>query len=294
MPVMHARMTLALGFSTAAHVGLVWVVGDSLPSFAPPAQQALTVAMTPAAPRPVVNSIAPSATSSLAPSPVQALEPTAVPVVDEPDTLVAARIVDRVELLEAPLVESRGPERSLRAREAHTASLMMAAAKRAEMHVTKVRRRQRPDKPLPTELDPRPATSPRARPESRPRRTAAAAPAPAAVDGRPGSGRQAHAPTSVAGRAGADRNALPAAGNAPPEYPWVARARGHEGRVVVSVWVSADGHADELAVLQSSGHAELDRAAVDAVARWRFQPARRGGRDTGSLLYVPVMFRLDD
>ena len=98
----------------------------------------------------------------------------------------------------------------------------------------------------------------------------------------------------MAGRPGADRNASPAAGNEPPEYPWVARAQGHQGRVVLSVWVNAEGQADELAVLQSSGHPVLDRAAMQAVERWRFQPARRNGRDTGSLLYVPVVFRLND
>jgi len=60
------------------------------------------------------------------------------------------------------------------------------------------------------------------------------------------------------------------------------------------VWVSAEGQADELAVLQSSGYPNLDRAAVEAVQRWRFKPARRAGNDAGSLLYVPVVFRLDD
>ena len=64
--------------------------------------------------------------------------------------------------------------------------------------------------------------------------------------------------------------------------------------MILSVWVSADGGPERLAVLQSSGYAALDRAAVDAVEGWHFQPARRGGLDTGSLLYVPVVFRLDD
>ena len=63
---------------------------------------------------------------------------------------------------------------------------------------------------------------------------------------------------------------------------------------MLSIWVSAEGEADRLAVLQSSGYPTLDRAAVEAVERWRFQPARRGGFETGSLLYVPVVFRLDD
>jgi protein TonB len=64
--------------------------------------------------------------------------------------------------------------------------------------------------------------------------------------------------------------------------------------VVLSVWVSAEGDADRLAVVKSSGYPLLDRAAVDAVQRWRFQPARRAGLDTGSLVQVPVVFRLDE
>jgi hypothetical protein len=51
--------------------------------------------------------------------------------------------------------------------------------------------------------------------------------------------------------------------------------------------------ADQLAVLMSSGYPTLDRAAIEAVERWRFQPARRRGYDTGSLRYVPIIYLLD-
>jgi protein TonB len=290
--LIQGRLALALGFSTAAHVGLVWIVGDELHAGALPAQRALTVSMTPAAPRAVLNSIAPSATAALSPAVVRPLEPSPVRSVEEVDSVVAARVVDTVEVLDAALVETRGAERRLRARDASSARVAMALAKQAEMNVTRVRRRTRIEKPLPADLAAQPATSPRARPEANVQ--AAAAPARESVDAVPGSGRQAHAPTSVAGQPGADRRALPAAGNAPPDYPWIARVQGHQGRVVLSVWVSADGHADRLAVLQSSGYPSLDRAAVQAVEGWRFQPARRGGHDTGSMLYVPVVFRLDE
>jgi protein TonB len=292
--LIQGRLAIALSFSTAAHVGLVWMVGDDLRSSAAPAQRALTVSMTPAAPRALLNSIAPSATAAVPPTVVRPIEPSTVAVIDEPDAVVTARVVDTVELLDAPLVESRGPERTLRAREAQASIIAMAVARQAEMNVTRVRRRSAVEKPLPVELDPRPATSMTVRAEPKSPPADARAPARQALAGDPGSGTRARAPMAVAGQPGADRNALPASGNEPPEYPWGARRRGHQGRVVLSVWVSAQGQADRLAVLHSSGHATLDRAAVEAVERWRFQPARRGGHDTGSMLYVPVVFRLDE
>ena len=135
----------------------------------------------------------------------------------------------------------------------------------------------------------------RARDRATPRAAAVAdAPARDTAEGRPGGGHAAPSQASASGQPGADRRAQPASGNPPPEYPWRARVRGHEGRVVLSIWVRADGGAERLAVAQSSGHAALDRAAVEAVERWTFEPARRSGIDTDSILHLPVIFRLDD
>ena len=64
--------------------------------------------------------------------------------------------------------------------------------------------------------------------------------------------------------------------NPKPEYPWAARRRGEEGRVMLRVRVSAQGTALAVEIAQSSGSALLDEAARDAVLRWRFVPARRG------------------
>lgn len=83
-------------------------------------------------------------------------------------------------------------------------------------------------------------------------------------------------------------------GNAIPEYPAQARRRGWEGRVLLVVRVRADGVAESVRVAQSSGHDILDRAARDAVRRWRFEPARRAGISVAASLEVPVTFRLID
>jgi len=289
--LIQGRFALALSFSAAAHVGLVWVVSDRLPSSAAPAQHALTVALAPAAPRAVLNSIVPAATATLSPAVVRPLAPPSVQVIDEPESVIAAHVLDSVEALDAPLVEARGPEHRLRAHDPRSSIVPVAIAP-SKMRVTKAAARDNVDKPLPPNMHPAPATSKKvgAAPASK-RATAVAV--RKSVRGETGSGADARLPRAVAGRPGSNRQALPASGNAPPEYPWTARAQGHQGRVVLSVWVSAEGAADRLAVLKSSGYPTLDRAAIEAVERWRFQPARRGGYDTGSLLYIPVMFRLD-
>ena len=76
-------------------------------------------------------------------------------------------------------------------------------------------------------------------------------------------------------------------------YPETARRLGLEGRTVLRVEVDAEGRVADVAVVESSGHPMLDEAAVDAVSRWRFEPARRGGLPTGHRLRVPIRFALE-
>ena len=66
--------------------------------------------------------------------------------------------------------------------------------------------------------------------------------------------------------------------NRPPIYPPEAEIRGQHGTVLVMIHVSEDGLASSVDVAQSSGVEVLDRAAVDAVRKWRFRPAVRQGR----------------
>ncbi|MHA1536024.1 MAG: energy transducer TonB, partial [Alphaproteobacteria bacterium] len=82
------------------------------------------------------------------------------------------------------------------------------------------------------------------------------------------------------------------AGNPLPKYPQSARRRGAEGRAVLAVQVGTDGRARSVVLRQSSGHADLDAAALEAVRRWRFAPASRGGVGVEGLAIVPIRFRL--
>lgn len=59
-----------------------------------------------------------------------------------------------------------------------------------------------------------------------------------------------------------------------PKYPSSARNAGVEGVVGVKMLVNASGKVEEAFVVRSSGNADLDEAAVAAVYKWRFSPAK--------------------
>jgi protein TonB len=77
-----------------------------------------------------------------------------------------------------------------------------------------------------------------------------------------------------------------------PEYPPLARLRGIEGQVVLEAILAADGRIEpDITVVQSIP--PLDAAAITAVRRWRFRPARdRDGAPVRVTLRVPVRFVL--
>lgn len=82
--------------------------------------------------------------------------------------------------------------------------------------------------------------------------------------------------------------------NSPPVYPKRARKRGYEGTVVLRVLVNRQGRVDDLLIDVSSNHAMLDRAAVNSVRKWFFEPGRRGKVKMDMWVKVPVIFKLDE
>jgi protein TonB len=131
------------------------------------------------------------------------------------------------------------------------------------------------------------ARTPAAAARATPARDAAKVAAPAVSD--PGTAGALNDQPLVEARA--DAASL---NNPRPPYPLAARRRGFEGRVLLSAHVRDDGTCIEVRLRQSSGHALLDHAALGAVSRWRFVPARRGDRAVDSWVTVPIVFRLED
>lgn len=82
--------------------------------------------------------------------------------------------------------------------------------------------------------------------------------------------------------------------NPKPLYPRLAKSRGWQGKVLLRVKVTADGHSAEVAVQQSSGHDMLDQAAIETVKNWTFIPAKRGDTPVASTVTVPIAFQLND
>jgi TonB family protein len=75
-----------------------------------------------------------------------------------------------------------------------------------------------------------------------------------------------------------------------PEYPSAARDAKTAGEVIVSLTVDEKGNPQDVAVLSPVGHG-FDEKAVEAVRRYKFQPATRYGLPTIAELKVAVDFR---
>jgi protein TonB len=77
-----------------------------------------------------------------------------------------------------------------------------------------------------------------------------------------------------------------------PTYPPLARARGLEGRVILTAVVDQQGRV-EAAITVTQSMPLLDAAAVEAFRQWRFEPGRdRDGRPVRVRIEVPIRFQL--
>lgn len=117
--------------------------------------------------------------------------------------------------------------------------------------------------------------------------SAAAAPNAPSISAAATSGARTAAPTAA--RFDADYLNNPA-----PAYPALSRRLGEAGEVMLKVLVSAAGMPARIELARSSGSDRLDRAARDAVARWRFIAARQGEHDIEAWVLVPIIFRLQE
>lgn len=79
---------------------------------------------------------------------------------------------------------------------------------------------------------------------------------------------------------------------APPAYPEAARQEKVEGVVILEATITAQGETRDLATVQDPD-ARLTAAAREAVARWRFDPARDAkGRAVAVRYRLTVAFKL--
>ena len=77
-----------------------------------------------------------------------------------------------------------------------------------------------------------------------------------------------------------------------PKYPETARRAEREGLVTLEFTVEVDGKVTDIKVVQSIGFG-FDEAAVEAVKKWRFTPAKKGGEAVPRRVKVPIRFTLE-
>jgi protein TonB len=78
----------------------------------------------------------------------------------------------------------------------------------------------------------------------------------------------------------------------PPRYPPAAARAGIEGTVVLIIDVDASGNVTNVSVEKSSRNRDLDRAAMEAARKWRFNPGTSGGQNVAGRVRVPVEFSM--
>jgi protein TonB len=77
----------------------------------------------------------------------------------------------------------------------------------------------------------------------------------------------------------------------PPEYPPGALQKGIQGDVRVRITVAADGRVKSATVVNSSPAAVFDRAALEAVRRWRFKPLSVNDPGIEATVTTEILFR---
>ena len=80
--------------------------------------------------------------------------------------------------------------------------------------------------------------------------------------------------------------------NIRPVYPEIAQEAGIEGTVVVQVFIDKKGRVQDTIILKGIPNTGLDEAAISAIRKTRFRPARQRERPVGVWISIPVNFRL--
>jgi protein TonB len=76
-----------------------------------------------------------------------------------------------------------------------------------------------------------------------------------------------------------------------PKYPFGARVKRIQGKVVLSGTIRKDGTIGDLKVV--CGDERLAKSALKAVARWRYQPFEWKGKIVEAATFVVVNFELE-
>ena len=73
-----------------------------------------------------------------------------------------------------------------------------------------------------------------------------------------------------------------------PRYPEIAQEAGIEGVVVVQAFIDEKGRVKETLILKGVPNTGLDEAAMEAIRKTRFRPAKQRERAVGVWISIPV------
>jgi len=158
---------------------------------------------------------------------------------------------------------------------------------------------------IPREVEPPPPPPPPARVQVRPDRTPRVQPVatpapvllPAPIDSGPVEPLMPTLPDPgpplEAGTGTQAPSALAVLYGPHPQYPIEALRKNVEGIVLLLVEVDDSGLVTDITLRRSSGNGALDRAARDAVRRWRFAPPTDGGRALRARVELPIRFQVN-
>ena len=77
-----------------------------------------------------------------------------------------------------------------------------------------------------------------------------------------------------------------------PEYPEIAQEAGIEGTVYVQAFIDKKGRVKEVSVIKGIPNTGLNEAAMEAIRKTRFLPAKQRERAVGVYISIPVHFKL--
>ena len=79
-----------------------------------------------------------------------------------------------------------------------------------------------------------------------------------------------------------------------PEYPEAEKKKGLEGQIWLEVEVKIDGFVGEISVTENkTGSKVLAKSSIEAIKKWKFEPALKDGKAIKSWIRFPVNFSLE-
>lgn len=75
-------------------------------------------------------------------------------------------------------------------------------------------------------------------------------------------------------------------------YPEIAKEAGVEGTVIVQAFINKEGRVEKVVVVKGVPKTGLDEAAIEAVKKTRWKPAKQRDRAVGVWYSIPIVFRL--